>query len=124
MSATIPSRRVLYDGDCGLCSRTMRVLRALDIRKKTVQTDILRDWEPVHEQFPQLDFDSCLRDMHVIDRQGRIFVGFDAYRSLAWVLPLAWPVIPILYLPPVRWCGMKIYRYVADHRHSSCKIAR
>jgi predicted DCC family thiol-disulfide oxidoreductase YuxK len=54
--------------------------------------------------------------MHVVTSDGRIDQGFDAYRSIAWVLPLAWPILPLLYIPPIRWLGWRIYRRVADNR--------
>ena len=57
--------------------------------------------------------------MHVILDDGRIFTGYDAYRQLAWVLPATWLLLPILYLPPVRWVGWKAYRHIASHRHDA-----
>jgi hypothetical protein len=34
--------------------------------------------------------------------------GFAAYRSIAWVLPIASPALPILYLPGVPAVGRRI----------------
>jgi len=63
------------------------------------------------------------RDMHVITPVGQTYAGFDAYRSLAWVIPLLWLVLPLLYLPPVKWLGSKIYRRVADNRcTTACRL--
>src|SRR5688572_18453615 len=61
--------------------------------------------------------------MHVVLEDGRVFTGYDAYRQLAWVLPATWALLPVLYLPPVRWVGWKVYRYVASHRHDAgCEV--
>jgi predicted DCC family thiol-disulfide oxidoreductase YuxK len=116
----IQTRHVLYDGGCGLCGRTSRVLRRVDWLRKIVYHDIAHDWPAIQAQFPQLNFDNCMRDMHVITDDGRTERGFDAYRLLAWALPVFWPILPLLYLPPVRWLGWKIYRRVADTR--SCAV--
>lgn len=119
----ISTRYVFYDGGCGLCGKTVRVIRALDALDRTVYYDLTRDWETVSSRFPHLDRDACFQDMHVIRDGGGAYRGFDAYRSLAWALPLAWPFVPLLYLWPVRWAGWKIYRRVADRRHmGSCKL--
>src|SRR5450432_2965292 len=109
------TRHIFFDGGCGFCQRAARTLRRLDWLRKTVQHDIVHDWPSIHQNFQQLDIDKCVRDMHVITSDGRIYRGFDSYRSLAWVLPLLWPIVLLLYLPPVRWLGWRIYRHVADN---------
>ena len=48
---------------------------------------------------------------------GRVHAGFDAYRALAWRLPLGWPLLPTLYLPPVPWVGRRLYGRIAATRH-------
>jgi predicted DCC family thiol-disulfide oxidoreductase YuxK len=118
MSQRLQTRFVLFDGGCGLCSRTLRMLHHLDVFHKTVPLDIAHDWPTIEKKFPRIDFAAAMRDMHVITSDGQIDRGFDAYRSLAWVLPLAWPILPLLYLPPVRWLGWRIYRRVADNRRA------
>ncbi|HEY1629001.1 MAG TPA: DUF393 domain-containing protein [Tepidisphaeraceae bacterium] len=110
------TRFVLFDGGCGICSRTARALHHLDLFHKTVPLDIAHEWPVIHEKFPRITFEAAMRDMHVVVEDGEIFRGFDAYRSLAWILPLFWIVLPLLYLPPVRWLGWRIYRRVADNR--------
>lgn len=97
-------------------------LRRLDWLNHTVGHDVVNDWDQIQKQFSGLDHDQCMRDMHVITQSGATYKGFDAYRSLAWVVPILWPILPLLYLPPVRWVGNKIYRRVADNR--SCDLPR
>jgi len=79
--------------------------------------DVTTEWDDIAARYPQLLQDACLVDMHAIDRNdGRVLTGFEAYRSLAWVLPLAWLTLPLLYVPGVAAIGRRVYRYVADHR--------
>lgn len=111
-----PARTVLYDGGCGLCSRVVEVLRRLDRRRRVAFLDVNADWETIAPRYPQLSREACLRDIHIVDRNGRIRTGFAAYRSLAWVLPAAWFAIPFLYIPGVPIIGQRVYRYIADHR--------
>jgi predicted DCC family thiol-disulfide oxidoreductase YuxK len=107
---------VLYDGDCGLCTRTVAVLRSLDLRGRVTFFDIWRDWPAIQARFPALPQPALAADMHVISDDGRVFKGFDGYRALMWVLPLGWLALPLLYLPGVRPVGARVYRAVADNR--------
>ena len=61
------------------------------------------------------ELEEALVDMHVVSG-GRFHKGFYAYRSLAWAVPLAWPLIPLLYVPGVPAIGQGIYRHIAGRR--------
>jgi predicted DCC family thiol-disulfide oxidoreductase YuxK len=114
-----PGFVVVYDGSCGLCRRTMAVLRAVDVFECLEIHDAVADWDVLHRRFPHLSPDACLRDMHVlICDDGRVRVGYAGYRALAAGLPLAWVVLPFLYLPGARLIGDRIYRRVAARRHA------
>lgn len=114
-------RHVLYDGGCGMCQKTIRLMPWFDWMRLTRKRDITREWDALKAEFPTLDIEACMRDMHVIRGDGRIEFGYDGYRMLAWVLPPLWLILPLLYLPPIRWLGWKIYRRVADSRRA-CAI--
>ena len=116
------ARTVLYDGGCGLCSRIVRVLRRLDVRGRVEFLDVNSEWDAIAARYPLLTQDACLRDIHIVDRTGRIRTGFAAYRSLAWVLPIAWAAVPFLYIPGVPSIGQRAYRYIADHRSRNCAV--
>ena len=125
LSPWIDRRFVLYDGGCGVCRRTVTILHHLDVLRRNQPLDIVHDWPSVAARFAErIDRDACLIEMHVVtERRGRVDTGYDAYRSIAWTLPAAWILLPLLYLPPVRWLGQRIYRHVAMHRHDAgCEI--
>jgi predicted DCC family thiol-disulfide oxidoreductase YuxK len=114
---------VFFDGACGLCRPTVAVLRRLDLLERVEFLDASRDWAAIQRRFPGLSREACLADMHGIDRRGRLLAGFDAYRGLAWLLPLGWLALPFLYVPPVPAVGRRIYRVIADRRHTtSCPM--
>ena len=51
------------------------------------------------------------------------YTGFYAFRRLAWAIPLAWPFLPIVYLPFVPGIGQQIYAWIAKNRHQfGCRI--
>jgi hypothetical protein len=47
--------------------------------------------------------------------------GYSAYQQIAWRVPVLWPSLLFIYLPPVVAIGWKVYRRVADSR--ACKLA-
>lgn len=115
---------LVFDGDCGLCQRTVAVVRSLDLLRWVDFQDPVKQWPEVEKRFPQLHQDQCLAEMHVITSSGQARTGFDAYRALAWVLPLGWILLPGLYLPGARRVGSRIYRTVASNRHrGTCPVA-
>jgi predicted DCC family thiol-disulfide oxidoreductase YuxK len=114
---------VVFDGSCGLCKRTIAVVRSVDLLKGVEYFDAVNQWPQVERRFPSLDRGRCLDDMHAVSPTGQVLVGFDAYRGLIWVLPLGWLLLPIFYFPGARLVGSRIYRAVADHRHNgSCAL--
>ena len=116
---------VFYDGGCGLCKRTMSVIRSLDLLNRVVIYNVVDDWPEIARRFPQLNREACLEDMHAVTTQGKTEAGFDAYRALAKVLPLGWLLLPFLYFPGVRPAGVRVYQAVASGRHQgSCRRDR
>jgi predicted DCC family thiol-disulfide oxidoreductase YuxK len=109
---------VIFDGSCGLCKRTISVVKSLDLFSRVEYLDALNRWPEIQKRFPNLNQERCLEDMHAIDKTGKVRIGFDAYRGLAWVLPLGWLTLPVFYFPGASIVGKRIYRVVADGRHS------
>ena len=108
---------VAFDGVCGLCQRTIAVLKALDVLHRLEFVDITKQWPEIQNKFPGLNQELAHIEMHVRTPQGRIKSGFSAYRSLAWALPLGWIVLPLLYLPGVAPAGSYFYRAIGIRRH-------
>jgi len=117
------SRLVLYDGGCGLCTRSVAILSRLDVLRRLRFADIDRDWAWLSREYPMLDHDACLADVHVITTGRAVLAGFDAYRSIGWVIPLGWLMLPFLYVPGVPQVGRRVYRYIAANRTTTtCRL--
>jgi predicted DCC family thiol-disulfide oxidoreductase YuxK len=120
-------RLVVFDGGCGFCTRTVAVLRRLDLLGRLRFADANVSAASLTSIHPSLTAEACLADMHVVvgHESGTVSIktGFDGYRSIAWVLPIAWPTLAILYVPGVPAVGRRIYRFVASHRSTtSCRL--
>jgi predicted DCC family thiol-disulfide oxidoreductase YuxK len=106
---------VLYDGQCGLCSGSVRRLRALDWRKRLDFADV-RD-AAVQADHPGVDPARALARMHlVLPGNGRILDGYRAFRWMAGRLPILWPMWPWLWIPGAVPLGNRVYDWVARNR--------
>lgn len=109
----------LFDGSCGLCQKTVWVIDRLNLLERVQIVDVLSTWPALSKVYPSLDFDQCLKDIHLVRKDGKISSGFEAYRTLAWSLPLLWLIVPFLYVPGVPQIGRRVYRRIADNRHAT-----
>lgn len=115
---------LLFDGACGLCQRTVALAKSLDLMGRVDFRDVTTEWIEIERRFPNLRQEQCLTQMYVITSGGQAWVGFDAYRGLAKVLPLGWLVLPILYLPGMPAVASWMYRKVASCRHrGACPLS-
>jgi predicted DCC family thiol-disulfide oxidoreductase YuxK len=113
---------VVYDGLCLLCRRSIRVLRAVDIRRRLVYHDA-NERAAVSQRFPVLrdvDLDAA---MYAVDDRGRAYRGFYAFRRIAWTTPAGWWLLPLLYFPGVSAVGERAYETVARNRsRMGCRV--
>jgi predicted DCC family thiol-disulfide oxidoreductase YuxK len=107
---------VIYDGECPLCRRSVRLLRGLDWFNVLAYADARHP-----AQLPELPVpvepSRFLEEMHLLTPNGQaVHHGFRAFRWLAWRLPLLWVVAPLLYLPGAETLGQRLYLWVARNR--------
>lgn len=107
--------RVLYDGNCRLCTRSIFVLLMLDHLKRLQPVDF-RDSAARKRVAPELDISDLDRALHIKLSDGRTYNGFDAFRVLTWHLPVLWVVAPLLYAPGVPSIGRTMYAKIAANR--------
>jgi predicted DCC family thiol-disulfide oxidoreductase YuxK len=104
---------VIYDGQCSFCRRSVDTLLVLDVSERLQPRD--SHAPETRAQHPDLDPERAQREMLVWDGE-RLEGGFDAFRLMAWKLPVLWPVVLFLYVPPVPQLGRVVYRYIAANR--------
>lgn len=114
----------LYDGNCGLCLRSMFFLSLCDWFKKVSWKDFRLAAVQKKEAigFKAIDLK---REMHVVVGKD-VTTGFYGFRTLARRLPPLWPLVPFLYVPGVPWIGRRIYARIASRRtictHKECRL--
>ncbi len=107
---------VIYDGQCNFCRSQVNNLRRLDIGGKRLAYISLHD-PRVTERYPDLDHQSLMDQMYVVDVQGHRHGGADAVRYLSRRLPMLWLTAPILHLPGTANLWRWLYRQVAKRRY-------
>src|SRR5262245_52782456 len=123
--------RVLYDGQCAFCCKSVELLKRLDWLKKLDYVNV-RDENQAFLKAQPVAGAPLLEQMHVLPRDGgRLHGGYSAIRWLAWRLPLTWIIAPLLYLPGMTWLGQKIHLWIARNRfkiipceHGVCSLPR
>jgi predicted DCC family thiol-disulfide oxidoreductase YuxK len=107
--------RLLYDGRCGFCLASVQRLLTLDLFGRLMPIDFhgVADLRAIH---PSLTREGCQSRMQCVEPYGRITEGFDAFRRISVRLVLLWPLVPLLYLPGVRWVGVHVYDWIAARR--------
>ena len=115
---------VVYDGLCGLCTRSVRLVKRLDWLHALEYLDA-QDWEQVHLRYPQLDQQAILGQIHLIALDQRVYVGYEGIRRVLRDLPPVTWLYPLLFLPGITWLGPRVYRWIAAHRYQiSCALGR
>ena len=115
MTSSKGARTVIYDGDCGFCTRSVRLARALDWFGLF---EWCSRWEDgVRERFPQLPYEDSLRQMYVVRPDGKLLGGFYCVRYLWLHLPLLCVPALLMHLPYAGLLGEPVYRWIARNRH-------
>ena len=108
--------RVLYDGDCLFCCKSIGLLKNLDWLGKLAYVNVRDVTQPILRE-PPVAGAPLLEQMHVLPAGATsMYGGYRAIRWLAWRLPLTWIFAPLLYLPGMTWLGQELYLTVARNR--------
>lgn len=58
-----------------------------------------------------------MREIHVLDAEGRLHAGFSGMRRMLRELPLGLPIWLLLRLPGTDPIGKSLYRFIARRRY-------
>ena len=105
----------LYDGHCRICIAQAGKLARAALGK----LDIRSFQEPgALSAFPGLTHEACMRELKLVDVDGRIFGGAEA---VARTLIVSRPVLGLFarayHIPGLRWVSDRLYALVARYRY-------
>ncbi len=110
---------VVYDGDCGFCTRFMKLLRRLDLLNRLQYVNFR---EP---SFARQNKDVLKRlegEMLLVSPSKKQYWGFFTWRKIATLLPPLWIFVPFVYLPFADIFGSWIYAFISNRRYSISRI--
>lgn len=114
MASTTGKLKLVYDGLCPLCTRSVRWVQFFDRANRVEPVDFNNvDPGTVH---PSLDHERCMEAMQLVTPDGDVYAGYYAFRKLTCRLPLLWPLAVLLAIPGVAFVGVRVYRFIAAHR--------
>lgn len=116
VNATRGRAALLYDGQCGFCLESIKRLRVLDLFGWVDPLDFHRQPD-LSKLSPTLTPERCRSEMILLEPNGRLSGGFEAFVRLSRHLPLLWPIAPFVHLPGASWIGTRVYRWIATHRY-------
>lgn len=113
---TFKTVNIIYDGHCGFCIDSLRIIRALDLYHSF---RFYNSHEPeTFTRFPELSGANVDDAMYAVVENEPVSEGFYAFRRLLWNSPLMWILIPVFYFPGASFFGPRVYAWVARNRTS------
>lgn len=107
---------VVYDGHCGFCRASIRMLLIMDLFSVLKVVDYHRQ-EDLSVLHPQLTKQAAASRVYLVEPEGTLWGGFFAFRRLCLKLPMLYPLLPLVYFPGMDILGPLAYLWVAEHRY-------
>jgi predicted DCC family thiol-disulfide oxidoreductase YuxK len=102
---------LVYDGDCGFCTRSVRLVERLPVRVRVVP------WQDADLSALRTTEDRARHEVLWVPMRGRVRGGAAAVAQLLKHCRAPWPVLGwLMDLPLLRGLAELVYRWVADHR--------
>ena len=105
---------VLYDGQCGFCSRWVKFWRTTLERHGFATAALEQTW--VGEKLT-MPYEELVRDIRLLTAGGELISGADVYLYVMRRIWWAWPFYALFSLPGFNWMLHAGYRWVARNRH-------
>jgi predicted DCC family thiol-disulfide oxidoreductase YuxK len=105
---------VLYDGDCGFCSRWVQFWR-LTLERRGITISALQ--EPWVSERLRRPVSELLSDILLLWRSGEVISGADVYLQITRRIWWAWPFYAVFSLPGFNRLIHAGYRWFARNRY-------
>jgi predicted DCC family thiol-disulfide oxidoreductase YuxK len=105
---------VLYDGDCGFCSRWLQFWEPTLAKHGFERVALQEPWVMKKLQLPA---DQLLHDIRLLTREGKLVSGADVYLQVTRRIWWAWSFYAVFSLPGFNWLIHTCYRWFARNRY-------
>ncbi len=108
----MPRDTLFYDGQCGMCRRSVRLFRALDWLRRLDYADSTT----TPEHLLPVRMEAAMEGIPMRTRDGRVLVGFPAVRRALSRTPLGLLPALLMHLPGISHAGTAGYNAIARRR--------
>lgn len=109
-----PGGDVVFDGDCGVCTRIVQILKALDWAKRL--RFMASNHPETFDQHPALPLERARTEILAFDTRSGWYGGWEACEWMMLRLPIFWIFVPLTLIPGSQRLGDHAYKYIASHR--------
>jgi predicted DCC family thiol-disulfide oxidoreductase YuxK len=106
---------VLYDGHCNFCKAQVSNLRRFDLFHRLQFVSLHEPF--VSKIYPDLSYDQLMEQMWVVAPNGKRYAGAYSLRYLSRLLPMLWPLAPMMHIPGLMPLWSYLYKAVAKRRY-------
>jgi predicted DCC family thiol-disulfide oxidoreductase YuxK len=113
---------VLYDGQCGFCSRWAKFWTTTLARHGFDVASLDELWVADKIKMPR---EELLTDIRLLTAGGQLVSGAEVYLYVARRMWWAWPFYAVFSLPGLNWLIHAGYKWFARHRYfvsKACKL--
>jgi predicted DCC family thiol-disulfide oxidoreductase YuxK len=104
---------LIFDGDCGFCTRCANFVA----RRMPTGADV-QPWQQVDLAAYGVSEERTQHEVVWVGADGEVAGGIDAVAQVLQDSGGVWAVPgQVLRVPPFRWIGHRLYRLVADNRY-------
>ncbi len=114
---------VLYDGQCGFCSRWVKIWAGTLGRRGFEIASLDEPWVAGKLGMPQEDL---ITDIRLLTASGELISGANVYLYVTRRIWWAWPFYAVFRLPGFNWLIHAGYRWFARNRYCvshACKLS-
>jgi len=104
-----------YDAECPLCHKVVIIINHFDIFN-AISCQTVQDNYLTNDVLKKFDQGVLLINIHGINKNGKIVVGYWAYIELFKSLLYTYPLGLLGSLPSISFLGKKMYQYIAGNR--------
>ena len=105
---------VLYDGECGFCSRWLRFWQSTLAKRGFDSVALQEPWVSERLNLPAAEL---LYDFRLLTSEGQLVSGADVYLQVTRQIWWAWPFYAVFSLPGFNWLIHTGYRWFARNRY-------
>jgi predicted DCC family thiol-disulfide oxidoreductase YuxK len=106
---------VLYDGHCRFCTASASAVARLFGTERVVLEDFQAPGVLGHYQ--GISYDACMKEMHVVTPDGRVFAGAEAFARLLMQVRGIGVLGRVYYVPGLRQLADGVYALIAKYRY-------